>query len=212
MITIEGSVDDGSIYDLRLLELLEKYKVPPQSITFYIPVNWAKALSKRGIQALKREDVDYIYNTYDFGSHGVDHLYLTRYPLEDQRREIFESKEYWEQGGRIISKFCYPRGYYSNSIKELVKEAGYSSSRTVEVGVLVPTPDAFTRGTTVHVGLDRQEYQTDWLTYAEDKLKEAIKRADKEEITYHWWGHSEEINRYNQWGRFEKFLKMLYES
>jgi CYTH domain-containing protein len=63
--------------------------------------------------------------------------------------------------------------------------------------------------TTVHVsGKRRTEYEgTSWQAEARRLLDEALSGLRQgEDIVYHFWGHSWEIDRYFDWGEFEKFL------
>lgn len=212
MIKVEASFDDGSVYDVRIMKLFEKSPIP---VTFYIPVNYQKYLAKKGIEALPPELIDVIadHPTWEIGSHGVDHELLTRVSNQTEHNEIHGSKAYWEGRGIPVTKFCYPRGYYTQDTIKMVKAAGYESARTVRVGELTLPANPFETHTTVHVGLDRKEYGDQWLTYATLKMQEAIERnSSGEDIVYHFWGHSEEINRLDQWANFEVFLRMIHEN
>lgn len=203
MIEIQASFDDGSIYDNRLAAMLGN--IPT---VFYIPVNWQKYNLRRGVEGLSPDDVRDLADKFEIGSHGTNHELLTRVDDSVQNVEILESFKYWRDNHFKVKSFCYPRGYYTSEIKQKVKDAGYKSARTTKVGELRPSVDPFESHTTVHIGYDRGEYGTDWLTYARDKVKEAIKRANSgETIDYHFWGHSEEINRLGQWDRVAEFLK-----
>lgn len=209
VIKLEFSFDDGSIYDLRIADMLNGYGY---KATFYIPVNWQRYLLSKGIEPLTPENLIHIASQFTLGSHGVNHTLLTQSSEKQQRQEIFESKKYWEQQGYTIDSFCYPRGYYNDEIKDMVKEAGYKIARTVKVGYLEPADDPYEKHTTVHIGYDRDEYETDWLTYAKNKVTEAIEKHNNgEDVIYHAWGHSEELRRYQQFDRFAEFLKYLTE-
>ncbi len=109
VIKLEFSFDDGSIYDMRLADMLSGYGY---KATFYIPVNWQRYLLAKGIEPLSRDNLIEIANRFTLGSHGVNHALLTQCGEKQQRQEIFESKEYWKQQGYTVDSFCYPRGYY----------------------------------------------------------------------------------------------------
>lgn len=210
MIAYKLSFDDGSIFDLKLAELLNDHGF---KATLYIPVNNAKYLATKGITALSKEHIlDLVKDGYKIGSHGVNHELLTRVDEDTQHREIYNSKKYWQDMGIEVDSFCYPRGYFNQDIKKKVSDAGYTSARTTIVGELLPPTDPFETNTTVHIGLDRMEYGVDWLTYAKNKVLEAIKRSEShEDIEYSCFGHSEEIERYKQWSRFEELLRYISE-
>lgn len=210
MIKLEFSFDDGSIYDLRVADMLNGYGY---TATLYIPVNWQRYLLKKGIDPLTWEHINELAKRFTIGSHGVNHELLTQTSPANQDKEIFESKDWWRRNGYNVDSFCYPRGYYDDNIKEKVKNAGYKNARTVKVGYLGKPEDPFETHTTVHVGYDRDEYNTDWLTYAKKKVKRAIEKDQAgEDVTYHAWGHSQEIHRYQQWDRFGNFLRYLNEN
>lgn len=209
MIRIEFSFDDGSVYDLRVADMLQSYGY---NATFYVPVNWQRYLLSKHIDPLSPNDLKNLASNFTLGSHGVNHELLTRVSEEKQDKEILGSMLYWQEQGYEITSFCYPRGYFDKSIKKKVMLAGYTNARTVKVGNLDPATDPYETETTVHVGYDRDEYNTDWFTYAKNKVLEAIdKHNNGEDVVYHAWGHSEEIHRYQQFDRFAEFLRFLTE-
>ncbi len=68
----------------------------------------------------------------EVGAHTVNHPALAHLPLEEQRREIEQSKRTLEGiVGRPVQSFSYPFGYpgaYSNDSKLLVQEAGFRNA------------------------------------------------------------------------------------
>lgn len=210
MIKIEFSFDDGSIYDLRTADMMASYGY---DATFYIPVNWQRYLASKGIEALSPNDVKSLADNFTLGSHGINHELLTRVSEDKQNQEILGSMLYWQKEGYEVTSFCYPRGYFDENIKNKVIKAGYTNARTVKVGNLDIPSDPYETETTVHIGYDRDEYQTDWLSYAKDKVTEAIdKHLAGDDVVYHAWAHSAEIHRYQQWDRFAQLLKIIRES
>ncbi len=209
MIRVQASFDDGSIYDLRTADMVNSYGI---DTTFYIPVNHARYLASKGIEALSPNDVKSIANNFTLGSHGVNHELLTRVSEAKQDQEILGSMLYWQEQGYEVTSFCPPRGYFDDSIKGKVAKAGYTSMRTVNVGALLPPDDPFETDVTVHIGYDREIYETDWLTYAKRKIDEAIELAESgQDVVYSCFGHSEEIHRYQQWDRVGEFFKLINE-
>lgn len=209
MIKVVASFDDGSIYDLRMADMMSSYGI---DTIFYIPVNWQRYLLGKHIDPLTPNDLKSIAGQFKIGSHGVNHELLTRVSSDTQDKEILGSILYWQEQGFNVDSFCYPRGYYDDDIKAKVIKAGYTNARTVKVGNLDPPSDPFETETTVHVGYDRDEYETDWLSYAKAKVLEAIEKNEAgEDVVYHFWGHSEELWRYQQFDRLGEFLKFLTE-
>ena len=203
---IESSWDDGHKLDMKTAELLKKYGIRG---TFYIIVNNADRedhLSWKEIKCLRREF------GFDIGSHTMSHPQdLKKLYEEDLWYEIQNSKDLLETVlGENISKFCYPRGRYNEVVKSMVNKAGYVEARTTIVGHLEKPKNTLEKHTTVHVYDGRPEYaQKNWLVYAREKLAEAMK--DPKDKVFHIWGHSEEVDRGNQWDNLETFFKELTE-
>ena len=71
----------------------------------------------------------------DFGSHACAHRRLTELPQSDIKTEVECSKKIIEDNlGKKADLFCYPKGYYDRSVKEIVKAAGYRGACATEVG------------------------------------------------------------------------------
>lgn len=210
MIKVEASFDDGSIYDLRMADIMYGFGI---ETTFYIPVNWKKYLYSKGIEPLKDEHVRELSKEFEIGSHGINHELLTRVDKDVQWNEIAGSKKWWKENYKIdVKKFCYPRGYYTEAIKKLVMKAGYESARTTRVGELTPI-DPYELPTTIHVGIDRKEYGCNWLAYGKKMIEQALEHeARNDYVVFHFWGHSEEVHRNDQWDNLIRFMELLDEN
>jgi len=76
---------------------------------------------------------------HEIGSHTLSHLYLTRVSRDQAREEIRSSRNKLEDFfGRKIDHFCYPYGDWNESVRDLVREAGYETACTTEIGVNTP--------------------------------------------------------------------------
>lgn len=208
MTRFESSWDDGSILDLKLAQLLIKYDIPA---TFYIPSR---------VRELDDKEVRFLANHFEIGAHTVNHERLTR--LKDSGKkwcEIKDSKNYWEQFlQKPVDKFCYPRGWYDDGIKQMVKDAGFKIARTTRV-LSIRNIDPMEYHTTIHVYPMRDEYRIgngpkntkkfrSWLDVAKEYFDEAVEFGDY----FHIWGHSWELEKYDQWGDLEKFLIYIKEN
>ena len=143
------------------------------------------------------------------GSHGVDHELLTRVDSTTQNKEIITSRNMLQaMFNQPIRSFCYPRGYYDETIMQKVAKAGYTSARTVKIGNIYPPVDRLQIVTTAHLGLDRAEYGTDWYTYAEGQLVRGLEQADKRSVRLHFWLHGAECDRLGQWDRLLAFIRL----
>jgi peptidoglycan/xylan/chitin deacetylase (PgdA/CDA1 family) len=87
-----------------------------------------------------------------FGSHGVNHTFLTRQSDSAARYEIEASKKELEDGlGRPIHFFSYPYGDYDDKIINLVQEAGYEAAFSLRPELLTFHVSRFT----FHVSTNR---------------------------------------------------------
>lgn len=197
------SVDDGADLDYRLAKLFEKYDI---DAVFYWPVDIQLLSMEKGWKALTPEHEQYIAERFEIGSHTITHRYLTQIPLDEAITEITGSKQILEEKyGREITKFCYPRGYANDTLKQAVKKAGYTYARSTAIGHVGKPVDPFFAGVAVHMGCPvRPEYDgTNWMEYG---LK-MYERAKEKDLDYEIFCHSWEIDRYNEWRNVEKFIK-----
>jgi peptidoglycan/xylan/chitin deacetylase (PgdA/CDA1 family) len=76
-------------------------------------------------------------NNIEIGAHTVDHNELNKQSVEEQHREIFESKRILEeQIGMPVNSFCYPVGRYNDDTIRLVHEAGFTNATTTNPGAV----------------------------------------------------------------------------
>ena len=118
------SWDDGSIYDLKLAELLAKYSIKG---TFYIPI---KNLERN--DSLQPKQIKPISELFEIGGHAYSHIVLSDVDDYTAKREIEEGKKALED---IIQEnvvaFCPPTGKFKNKHLELIQYAGFKLVRTV---------------------------------------------------------------------------------
>jgi peptidoglycan/xylan/chitin deacetylase (PgdA/CDA1 family) len=80
----------------------------------------------------------------EIGSHSATHRNLKKLSPADAREEIAGSKKALEdQFGLPVRHFCYPFGGWTPAVRDLVREAGYSSACSVQFGVNDATTDRF---------------------------------------------------------------------
>lgn len=78
------------------------------------------------------------------GGHSHSHPQLDTLPLSAAREEITLCKRLLEQHlDHDVCSFAYPYGYHSTAIKQLVREAGYTSACAVKYGMSSETTDIF---------------------------------------------------------------------
>jgi peptidoglycan/xylan/chitin deacetylase (PgdA/CDA1 family) len=71
----------------------------------------------------------------DIGSNSKTHVDLTCISDEEAQKEINDCKDDLERRFKVvISDFCYPFGYYNESVKSIAKSSGYLSATTMVRG------------------------------------------------------------------------------
>lgn len=174
------SVDDGCISDIRVAGLAKKYQV---KTIFYIPLEWQSLAYDKGYEPLTYGQVLRIADEFEIGSHSVTHRHLTNISLDEAKREIFESKLMLEKLiGKEVTRFCPPRGYTNAELTDFTLEH-YASQRLTKGKGLVHIHPNSGANNNLH-----------WEDYA--------KTIDVKEV----WLHSWELDRYDLWEQFERFL------
>ncbi len=198
--TFNISIDDGGYLDLKVATLLDKYKLKG---LFYIP----------NCCDLTNEEINTIARKHDIGGHTVTHPSdLKLLSPEQLNFEINENKR-WLQSIllRSVDYFCYPRGRYNDKVIMEVINAGYKGARTTVINSIAHPHALFAIETTAHVCPIRPEYKESgktWLQHTREHLEKVIQYGGRFEL----WGHSEEIDRFDQWQEFEEALRLISEA
>ena len=105
----------------------------------YVEVNFghtpAKEYAREERQALNSDEIRAMQSVVDFQAHTRFHPILTVCSDEECRREILQCKSELESMlGAECKHFCYPNGDYTEREVELVRQAGFISARTTDVG------------------------------------------------------------------------------
>lgn len=191
MAKISFSFDDGNELDKKVIELIKKYGF--KDVTFFVPINsW-------GFMNLQ------IYKDFKVGGHTYSHpadlKLLTDIQLD---KEIIGAKNIMDAClGYVTNIFCYPRGRYDERVIEYVKKAGYKFARTTRIG-FGNNNSYELKGFHLY---NRKEYNgVDWLKYI-------LNVIDKNSLRWiHIWGHSLELEKFNEFGKFELLLKTINEN
>ena len=195
---IVTSWDDGYGLDLRIADLLTKYKL---SGVFYIVLDWIDNpdyLTWDDIKKLKERG-------FSIGSHTMSHPSdLKKLFDEELHYEIQNSKDLLESAlGGHTESFCYPCGRADERIKDFVANAGYINARgTGRTGVTDDSDRLYLPGT-IHI-FQREEYGNKSIV---DYAKEVIDKVEKEGGYCNIWGHSQEIDKNGLWNVLEEVLK-----
>jgi len=117
------SWDDTTELDLKICELLEKYKLKG---TFFVVNNWIGS-------KISKNDLQSISENHEIGAHTLDHTVLTNAPEHIAQKQIFDSKKLLEKElGKPVTSFAYPKGCYAKSHTKMVRDARYICARTTK--------------------------------------------------------------------------------
>jgi glycosyltransferase involved in cell wall biosynthesis/peptidoglycan/xylan/chitin deacetylase (PgdA/CDA1 family) len=221
--TITTSWDDGHPLDLRIAELLAKHGLRG---TFYVPLENTRST----LSAVQIRDLS---SAFEIGAHTLHHLVLTTLPSDRARAEIVQSKARLEEiTGKRCKVFCFPKGRYASAHVEMLGEAGFTGARTVEllsfnrpraengIAIMPTTLQAYPNPAFTYVrnaakrfrfkavgSLLLHSHGTDWAATALALLDHAQESGG----VFHLWGHSWEIEEYQQWQALDRVLAAMAE-
>lgn len=120
------SFDDGLKTDVVLARILEAYRL---RATFFIV---AGNVNKSSMW-LSEEDVRWLSEVHEIGSHTLSHPCLTMVSWERLMKELRDPKALLERitGSEVVG-FAYPYGVSDARVKKCVKESGYVYARSTE--------------------------------------------------------------------------------
>lgn len=214
---ITTSWDDGHPLDVKLCSLLKDYGI---NATMYIPIANPenKVISTDTIRALSKD--------FEIGGHTFNHAWLTQVDKNSLIYEVTESKNVLES---IIRKevvsFCYPRGLYDKKVIDKLKESGYKLARTVRSLCTTlsrpleyhPTIYAFdynliAKGKHIVTASNRSLATKLLLTGNIFRRWDMIAKKSLDHVLenggiWHLWGHSWEIDRYDNWALLRDVLE-----
>lgn len=209
-LVVTTSWDDGTMSDLKLAEMLDKYGIKG---TFYVSKFIDNPLQEKGIKAIDRR--------FEIGSHTLSHPDLTKVTLSEAKKEIGGSKEYLEElVGHRVSMFCYPNGMYNKDVREIVKSSGFIAARTANPeGFDLPKHPyewhitLFASNGSPFMALKiwwkfhlwKLSSLLDWESRAKSLFNLALEQGG----VYHMYGHSAEYERSNEWDKLERVLAYI---
>lgn len=187
------SYDDGQIFDRRLVEIFDRYKL---KATFHLN---SGTLDREGF--VTKNEIASLYQNHEIACHGVNHLYLKHLAKEELICEVWEDRRNLEKLlHKPVTGFSYAFGEYNEQIVDSLKHLGIRYARTVEATGRYEIPDDFLKWKpTCH-------HDDDLYKKAEDFLDSP---AYRKLSLFYIWGHSFEFERNQNWGEIEKVCKLL---
>ena len=217
---VTTSWDDGHKLDIKLANMLQKYKIRG---TFYIANKfldtWGPLHPNELFHPISENEIVQLSKHFEIGAHTVTHPNLTTIPLAKAEKEIIRSKQILEKMlNKEICGFCYPLGAYNSEIAKIVKKAGYKYARTAK-RFQTKVRDPFLMGTTTHVfphnwirnlkilwaGRPTLRGLHNWAT----RTKIMFDRVSRRGGIYHLWGHSWEIEKFKMWDELKGILEYV---
>ena len=220
---ITTSWDDGHPLDLRIAEMLQEHGL---SGTFYVPKRWQRPTMD---DAQLRELSD---GGFELGGHTIDHVVLTQTADDEAATQIRDSQTWLSSvTGQTCQMFCPPTGRFNPSHRAMIAEAGFTGFRTVELWSIDPPRPSFDglvemptslqaqphgklpilrnivkrRSTGNFIRFARMGQTGDWL----DQLERLANAVASDGGVLHLWGHSWEVEEFNQWNRLSEAFAML---
>ena len=195
------SYDDGTVYDRKLISILDKYGL---KCTF----NLNSELFGIG-RNLKKDEATELYadSPHEVAVHGAKHLSLTEVSPEVATREIITDRENLEkQFGRIVKGMAYAYGTYNDTVVEILRNCGVKYARTVNATYKFDIPTDWLRlpATCHHNYKDLDALTDEFLS-----LKEVDYYWANSPKLFYMWGHSYEFNDNDNWEVIEKFAEKV---
>jgi len=203
------SYDDGVEQDIRLVGLLNKYKV---KCTFNINSGLQTASSRWVIKnktypegiTIKRmntKGMKELYAGHEIAAHGLTHASLPELDEETMYNEMWLDIRYHELiYGQEILGMAYSYGDYNDLAVKVLKDCNLKYARTVNPSHKFDMPeDLFRLKPTCH-------HDDPWIM---DLIGSFLKEDAKEPRLFYIWGHSYELEANNNWEHMESILELL---
>ncbi|HLL89644.1 MAG TPA: polysaccharide deacetylase family protein [Tepidisphaeraceae bacterium] len=220
---ITTSWDDGHPLDHRLADMLVRRGLTG---TFYVPRTC-------GTPTMSEADVRSLASAgFEIGAHTLSHAFLDTVDDATAAAEISGSRS-WVQDvtGRPCPMFCPPGGRHGERDVRLIRAAGFTAFRTVELlsldaprqlgdglSVMPTTLQAHPHRAAVYArnALKRLSAGnlwryvvhgsgSDWRAAAASLLARVVARGG----VFHLWGHSWELEASGQWARLDEVLELM---
>lgn len=184
------SYDDGHIFDLRLIEIFNKYGIKG---TFHLN---GSSLNKEGM--VTSENVATRYVGHEVSCHLLTHPFADRIPTIEMIDEALEDRKRLEAAcGYVVRGMSYPFGKYNQELIDVLRHCGMEYSRTVGPASFDLPEDYMRWHPTCH-------HENDIFA----KVDELVANKWKPLQVLYIWGHSYEFDRVEgAWERMEEFCK-----
>ncbi len=218
------SWDDGCALDRKVATILADAGCTG---TFYVCPH-----PDREETLLSDSELHELAGRHELGAHTLTHPLLSALSPTDARHEIEGSKQWVEaRTGKPCAMFCYPYGDSTETVRALVRAAGFRGARTT-LDYVFAADDPYALGTSLHLypyplrpvrnrraftpivaawpHLTRCGVQWTarfrWQSMARAVFLHAL---NNKEPWFHLWGHSWEVEKYHLWGELKEFIAFV---
>lgn len=120
----------------------------------------------------------------DIQPHSMSHLQLTSLKPEEQRQQIFESKQYIETLlGKKANYFAYPYGSFDSNTTGLVNEAGFKLAFGTTPGNTLRSSERLTLPRIAITGFDDLKRFSQKIGFEEKKVEPVLPEVEPPEAT-----------------------------
>ena len=211
MKAVTFSYDDGTVQDIRLIEIFNKYGLKATFNLNSEHLGRERRITVDGVEVchdkIKPEDVRHIYAGHEIASHTLTH---PRLPAIDDDAEVIRQVEedrikLSELAGYEVVGFAYPCGGVNcdRRVSELIrKNTGIKYCRTIISNYSFEKQEnLYEFNPTVH-------HHREW-----DKMcalaEEFVNLSPTSPSIFYIWGHSFEFDIRDDWDKFEEFCKII---
>lgn len=208
---ITFSYDDGITQDRRLISILDKYGL---KCTFNINSGLCgngEALVREEVTVplvrLRAEEIRNTYRNHEIAAHTLTHPPLYQLSDEEIIRQVEQDRlALSELAGYEVTGMAYPCGSFAvdDRVRQLVREhTGIRYARgTDSNGSFAPQTDLIDFSPTIH-------HHNHWKELF--ALADAFLAAEEQETPQilYIWGHSFELDIYDDWDLFEVFCRRI---
>ncbi|NLA83377.1 MAG: polysaccharide deacetylase family protein [Clostridiales bacterium] len=185
------SYDDGTIYDIKLIEIFNKHGIKS---TFHL--NSGRFGVGRNIS---EKDIADLYKNHEISVHGVLHKSLAKLPLQNIIPEIFEDRKNLEKiCGYPVRGMSFANGSYNKGVISALKFCGIEYARTTKATKAFELPEDFL-----------EWHPTCHHNDAVEMGRKFLEQKRRQGKLLYVWGHSYEFNDNNNWDLIEEFCRMF---
>lgn len=199
------SYDDGTVHDVRLVEILNRYGI---KATFNLNSIHFTQRRPQKTRAMTREEAAALFagSGHEIAVHSFSHPFLEQLPRGNAAWELMQDRKTLEEMfGCIVRGMAYPMGTYNDEVVEAARLCGICYARTCKATHGFDLPEDWLRlhPTCRHNDPALMELCSRFLTLHEDRP------WDPRPKLFYLWGHSYEFSDDDNWELIEEFCARM---